>query len=47
MNDRAGHEIEFLPFPSTEYANQMIGMSSGEGGVTGGNFVGDPSAAGH
>ena len=41
------NDVKFLPDASAEDTNQMVGMSAGECGPVTGNFIGDPSAAGH
>ena len=43
----AGSDIEFLTYAGSQDADEMIGMVAGEGGMVAGDFIGDPSAAGH
>jgi hypothetical protein len=41
------HNVEFLSHPGPQNANEVIGVIAGQKGVIIGNFVGNPSAAGH
>jgi hypothetical protein len=42
-----GDDVEFLSDAGAEHADQMIGVSTDQGRTVGGEFVGDPAAAGH
>ncbi len=46
-DNRAGSDVEFLAHAGAQDADQVVGVRAGEGGVVVGEFVGDPSAAGH
>ena len=43
----AGSNIELLSYASAKDANKMISVISDQRGLVAGDFVGDPSAAGH
>src|ERR1700727_2218638 len=44
---RIGGDIEFLADLGAQDADEVVGMTAGEGGAVGGSLVGDPSATGH
>src|SRR5438105_13721572 len=43
----SGRDIKFLPDAGAKNANEMIGMLPGQSGTIPGDFVGNPSTAGH
>jgi hypothetical protein len=42
-----GNDIELLPDPCAQDANQVVGVSTSEGSSVARDLIGDPSATGH